>query len=99
MLFTVAQWAGAVSAILACLTLLIKPIRDKVMGLGAIREAQKCTLRADMLRTYYRHREDDKIRQYELENFILEYRAYKALRGNSFIDKVYKEVMGWEVIT
>ena len=27
------------------------------------------------------------------------YKAYKALKGNSFIDKIYKEVMTWEVIT
>lgn len=59
----------------------------------------KCLLRSEMLRTYYDNKEVGKIRQYELENFILLYKAYKALKGNSFIDKIYKEVMSWEVIT
>ena len=59
----------------------------------------KCLLRSEMLRTYYHNKDIKKIRQYELENFIMLYKAYKALKGNSFIDKIYKEVMSWEVIT
>ena len=59
----------------------------------------KCQLRSDMLRTYYANKNTKKIRQYELENFVYLYKAYKALKGNSFIDKIYKEVMTWEVIT
>jgi hypothetical protein len=52
-----------------------------------------------MLRTYYRNREQRTIRQYEYENFLLEYRAYKALKGNSFIDKIREEVGRWTVIS
>ena len=59
----------------------------------------KCLLRSEMLRTYYGNKEAGTVRQYELENFIKLYKAYKALKGNSFIDKIYKEVMTWEVIT
>lgn len=59
----------------------------------------KCLLRSEMLTTYYHNKDSGKIRQYELENFILLYKAYKAIKGNSFIDKIYKEVMEWEVIT
>lgn len=59
----------------------------------------KCLLRSEMLRTYYGNKEKGTIRQYELENFIKLYKAYKALKGNSFIDKIYKEVMTWEVVT
>lgn len=59
----------------------------------------KCLLRSEMLDIYYHNKDVDKIRQYELENFIQLYKAYKALRGNSFIDKIYDEVMKWEVIT
>lgn len=60
---------------------------------------QKCQLRSDMLSIYYRHREKQTIRQYEYENFVLMYEAYKALKGNSFIDKIYKEVETWEVVS
>lgn len=59
----------------------------------------KCQLRSEMLDIYYTHKDTCKIRQYELENFIFLYKAYKSLRGNSFIDKIYKEVLTWEVIT
>ena len=59
----------------------------------------KCLLRSEMLRTYYHNKERGKIRQFELENFVFLYKAYKALKGNSFIDKIYQEVMEWEVIT
>ena len=60
---------------------------------------QKCLLRSEMLRIYYHNKDKEQIRQYELENFVYLYNAYKALKGNSFIDKIYKEVMAWEVIT
>ena len=52
-----------------------------------------------MLKIYYHNCEEKTIRQYEFENFIFLYEAYKALKGNSFIDKIYKEVKEWEVIT
>lgn len=59
----------------------------------------KCLLRAEMLQIYYHNREKKTIRQYEYENFLALYAAYKALRGNSFIDKIKKEVDEWEVVT
>lgn len=59
----------------------------------------KCQLRSDMLHIYYANKDTKTIRQYELENFVYLYKAYKSLKGNSFIDKIYKEVMAWEVIT
>lgn len=61
--------------------------------------AQRCQLRSEMLRIYYHHYQAGKIRQYEYENFVMLYQAYKALKGNSFIDKIYKEVQKWTVIT
>lgn len=59
----------------------------------------RCLLRSEMLRIYYHNKDSDKIRQYEYENFVYLYKAYKALKGNSFIEKIYKEVQSWEVIT
>lgn len=59
----------------------------------------KCLLRSDMLNIYYHNKDSKKIRQYEYENFVYLYKAYKALKGNSFIDKIYKDVQTWEVET
>ena len=57
----------------------------------------KCMLRASMLNTYYKNTDRDTWRQYEAENFVLQYEAYKALGGNSFIDTIKKETESWEV--
>ena len=70
-----------------------------IVAIFLIIKGIKCLLRSEMMRTYYHNREKETIRQYELENFIALYKAYKALRGNSFIDKINKEVMSWDVIT
>ena len=59
----------------------------------------KCLMRSDMLNIYYHNRERKVIRQYEYENFLALYKGYKALKGNSFIDKIKKEVDEWEVVT
>ena len=70
-----------------------------IVSMKRIANGTKCQLRSEMLRTYYKHRETEKIRQFEYENFVLLYEAYKALHGNSFIDKIYKEVQTWEVVS
>ena len=98
-LLLLAEIAGAITGIGACICLIAKPIRNKVLGLDDIKEGQKCLLRSEMLRIYYHNRESGKIRQYEYENFIFLYEAYKALGGNSFIDHIYKEVQEWEVVS
>ena len=78
---------------------LIGVIVPMIVWMGKLANGTKCQLRSEMLRTYYHHKDDGKIRQYEYENFVYLYEAYKALRGNSFIDKIYKEVQTWEVIS
>ena len=92
-LFTVILVAAAAAAVL-----LIRPLREWLFGLQQIKEGQKCLLRSDMLRTYYRHRDDGEIRQYEYENFLTTYKAYKALGGNSFIEHIFEDVTNWKVI-
>ena len=78
------------------LSLIIVPLCIAIFNLM---NGMRCQLRSDMLHIYYAHKDSGVIRQYELENFIYLYKAYKALRGNSFIDKIYKEVMTWKVVT
>lgn len=78
---------------------LIGVVTPMIVTVKKVANGQKCQLRSDMLRIYYHNREDETIRQYEYENFVFLYEAYKALKGNSFIDKIYKEVQTWEVIS
>ena len=96
-LSTVASTCSEITVILAALAMLIKPIRNKLLGLDKLTDAIKCQLRHDMLHTYYKHRESQTIRQYELEDFLYLYRGYKALGGNSFIDRIKSEIDEWEV--
>ncbi|MFR0798484.1 MAG: hypothetical protein ACLSHJ_06885 [Oscillospiraceae bacterium] len=83
-----AALCSEVTVILAAVAMLVKPLRNKLLGLDKLTDALKCQLRHDMLHTYYRHREGRTIRQYELEDFLYLYRGYKALGGNSFIDRI-----------
>lgn len=62
-------------------------------------DGMKCQLRSDMLNIYYHNKDSKKIRQYEYENFVYLYKSYKALKGNSFIDKIYEDIKKWEVET
>ena len=87
--------AGAITAIAAAVAVILKFVK----AIGAIVEGIRCQLRTDMLRTYYRHRDDKKIRQYEMENFEHNYAAYTALGGNSFVRKIHTEVCTWSVIS
>lgn len=78
---------------------LITALVPVLLAVSKICNGQKCLLRSDMLSIYYHNREKRIIRQYEYENFLMLYEAYKALKGNSFIDKIRKEVDEWEVVT
>ena len=79
--------------------ILLGVVTPVIISVRKISNGTKCQLRSEMLRMYYRHRENGEIRQYEYENFVMLYEAYKALKGNSFIDKIYREVQEWEVVS
>lgn len=69
-----------------------------IVSVQKIANGTRCQLRSEMLRIYYNNRDNHTIRQYEYENFVMLYEAYKALKGNSFIDKIYEEVHSWDII-
>ena len=70
-----------------------------IIALSKLFAGQRCLLRSKMLEIYYNCKDKETIRQYELENFILLYEAYKRLHGNSFIDEIHDRVMKFTVIT
>lgn len=87
-----------IATLIAEIGVLLGVIVPVIVSIRKIATGTKCQLRSEMLRIYYHNRESGKIRQFEYENFVMLYEAYKALKGNSFIDKIYKEVESWEVI-
>jgi ABC-type lipoprotein release transport system permease subunit len=88
-----------ITTCIAEIGILLGVIIPVILFIVKIANGMKCQLRTEMLRTYYHNKDREKIRQYEYENFIKNYEAYKALKGNSFIDKIYTEVKTWEVIS
>lgn len=93
-----ADHAGDILQIATCAAILIKPIRERLMGTEKIREGQRCLLRSEIVRTYYRHKDDKSLREYEFRNLEQCYQAYKALEGNSFIDHIYAEMQEWDIV-
>ena len=87
--------AGAVSAVSGAAAVIWKVLRLA----GVIGEGLRCQLRTDMLRTYYRHKDEKCIRQYEMENFQHNFAAYTALGGNSFVGQIHEEVTRWEIVS
>lgn len=82
---------GLLSVIGGSTFAIIKTFRELKDGIN-------CLLRADMMNTYYKHRDKDEMREYEAQNFEMMYTAYKHLGGNSFIDNIHAEVKRWEVL-
>lgn len=83
---------GEVGALLGIIVPVVVLIKKIING-------QKCQLRSEMLQIYYHNKDTKTIRQYEYENFVMLYEAYKALKGNSFIDKIYSEIQKWQIVT
>lgn len=90
---------STITTLITELGILLAVIIPILVWIKKLANGSKCQLRSEMLRIYYHNKDKDKIRQYEYENFVYLYDAYKALKGNSFIDKIYDEVKSWEIIT
>lgn len=90
---------AAIAALIGEIGVLLGVVTPLIASVRKISNGTRCQLRSEMLRIYYNHREKGIIRQYEFENFMMLYEAYKALKGNSFIDKIYREVLEWQVVT
>lgn len=92
---TIAKVIGYIGTIAGVLAVVVKCLKEQ----AKIRDGQKCQLRTDMLGIYHKNKDARKLRQYEAENFVLMYQAYKAMGGNSFIDEIYEHVTKWDVET
>lgn len=91
--------AVTIIAVIGEIVALVGSLIPVIVAILKISRGTRCQLRSEMLRIYYHHNETKRIRQYEYENFVMLYEAYKALKGNSFIDKIYAEVKTWEIVT
>ena len=88
-----------ISTLIIEIGVLLSVIIPVILFIVKLTNGMKCQLRSEMLRIYYHNKDVKKIRQYEYENFVYLYESYKALNGNSFIDKIYKELQTWDIVT
>lgn len=93
----IASIALMVTQIATCAVLLIKPLREWVMGVEDVREGQRCLLRSQIVRIYYHNLDNQTLKQYEYELLVACYKAYKRLGGNSFIEHIYDEMQTWTI--
>ena len=84
--------------ILLLVILLVKPVREWLFGIAQVKEGQRCLLRSEIVRIYYRHHDDRQLREYEFKNMEQCYRAYRALGGNSFVERIYEEMREWDIV-
>lgn len=90
---------STLATLVAEIGVLVGVVTPMIVKIRKISNGTKCQLRSEMLRIYYRCAKDGEIHQYEYENFVMLYEAYKALGGNSFIDKIYEEVREFRIVS
>lgn len=73
--------------------LIVKVIKDLTTQKIAIQSL----LRSEMVKVYYRYREDKKLPYYTKVAWYEDYEAYTKLGGNSFIRDLKKDIDNWEV--
>ena len=89
----------SLATIISEIVIIVTAIIPIFLNMSKISNGTRCQLRSEMLRIYYKNVETKEIRQYEFENFVMLYEAYKALKGNSFVDKIYEDIKEWKVIS
>jgi len=71
---------------------LIGVITPVIMSMRKISNGTKCQLRSEMLRIYYHNHDKGIIRQYEYENFVMLYEAYKHSKATRLLTKYTKKL-------
>ena len=94
----IVQWAKDICSLVTFAALVYRPVREWLFGFSDIKEGQRCLLRSEIVRIYYRHHNDRQLQEYEFKNMKQCYDAYKALKGNSFVDRINAEMMEWDII-
>lgn len=103
-----ASIAQAIMVVLSFALMCIKPFRNWFLGIkernralekyeATEHESVKCLLRSEIVRIYYANRDKKTLHSFEYENVAMLYNSYKAMGGNSFIDKIWEEVQLWTV--
>lgn len=80
------------------ITFFVGEIGALVVFANSIHRGTKCTLRNDIVEIYEQCKPTKKITKYQLETVYLSFTEYKKLKGNSFVEKIVKEIEEYEII-
>lgn len=94
----VAALCSYLTCIIGALSIVVKPLREKLFSFNDAQKSIQCILRTLILQTYYNCRTTQTIHYYELENVLKLYEAYKQTGGNSFVNEVIEEIEDYKVI-
>ena len=94
----VASLCSYITCIIAALSVVVKPLREKLFSFNDAQKSIQCILRTLILQTYYSCRATQTIHYYELENVLKLYEAYKQMGGNSFVSEVIEEIEDYKDI-
>jgi hypothetical protein len=64
----------------------------------ALAESAKDVLREKIMALYHKNKRSRTMEEHEKEALTQYYKDYKAIKGNSYIDKYYSRMLQWEVI-
>ena len=64
----------------------------------SIQRGTKCSLRNDIVEIYEQCKPKKEITRYQLETVYLSFEEYKKLKGNSFVEKLVKEIEGFKIL-
>lgn len=105
---TICAVVQGLTAIFTFAILLIKPFRKWLLGVKdrteqnaaderMEREAVLCLIRSEIVRIFYLRKDDRNISQYEYENVLMLFDAYKKLGGNSFVKQIIEDMGTWNI--
>ena len=66
--------------------------------LEALKISARDVLREKIMAIYHKNKHERSMSEYEREALIQYYKDYKALKGNSYIDRRYERMKRWETI-
>jgi hypothetical protein len=89
--------AGATTAIIIALVMIIKPIRKRLYRAFGTNKAQLALLRNEITAIYYEHLPQKVLPAYVRRNLIMLNEAYVEVGGNCYVAVIFKDMMGWEV--
>lgn len=88
---------SGITGIIGLLAIFVKPIREKLFGLGRIKTGIMCEQKALILDIYYKHYDERTLTYYERQLLDALVESYVSLGGNSFVKDIYAEMCEWHV--